>query len=79
MDYVNPKDLVQDAILLAEKKAVLSITDMLIRGALSGGFLGFTTSLTVVVTARKPRSHLPREPWARTRSQNETEKRAYGR
>ena len=42
----------QDAITLAEKKAALSITDMLIRGALSGVFLGFATSLAVVVTAQ---------------------------
>ena len=52
MDYVNPKDLLRDAIALAEKKAALSVTDMLIRGALSGVFLGFATSLAVVVTAQ---------------------------
>ena len=52
MDYVNPKDLVQDALIVAEKKASLSVGDMLVRGSLSGVFLGFATSLAVVVTAQ---------------------------
>ncbi len=52
MDYVNPNELVQEAVLVATKKASLSIYDMLIRGALSGVFLGFATSLAVVVTAQ---------------------------
>ena len=52
MDYVNPRELIQDAIAVAEKKASLSVTDMLIRGTLSGVFLGFATSLAVVVTAQ---------------------------
>ena len=52
MDYVNPKELVQEAVTVAEKKASLSVGDMLIRGALSGVFLGFATSLAVVVTAQ---------------------------
>ena len=52
MDYVSPKGLVEDAIALAEKKAALGVGDMLIRGALSGVFLGFATSLAVVVTTQ---------------------------
>ncbi len=52
MDYVNPKDLVQEAVLAAKKKSTLRVSDMLIRGALSGVFLGFATSLAVVVTAQ---------------------------
>jgi formate transporter len=52
MDYVNPKELVQEALVVAEKKASLSVGDMLIRGALSGVFLGFATSLAVVTTAQ---------------------------
>jgi formate transporter len=52
MDYVNPKELMQDALALAEKKASLSVPDMLIRGTLSGVFLGFATSLAVVVTSQ---------------------------
>jgi formate/nitrite transporter len=52
MDYVNPNDLMHEALGLAKKKASLSVTDMLIRGALSGVFLGFATSLAVMVTAQ---------------------------
>lgn len=52
MDYVNPKELVREAILVARKKASLSVGDMLIRGVLAGVFLGFATSLAVVVTAQ---------------------------
>lgn len=52
MDYVNPKELMHDALVAAEKKASLAVSDMLIRGILSGVFLGFATSLAVVVTAQ---------------------------
>lgn len=52
MDYVNPKELVQDALTVAEKKASLTVGDMLLRGSLSGVFLGFATSLAVVVTSQ---------------------------
>lgn len=52
MDYVNPKDLVQDMIAVAEKKSTLSVGDMLIRGALSGVFLAFGTSLAIVTTSQ---------------------------
>jgi formate/nitrite transporter len=52
MDYVNPKELLQEAVIVAGKKASLGVSDMLIRGALSGVFLGFATSLAVEVTAQ---------------------------
>src|SRR5215467_14821260 len=52
MDYVNPKELIHDAIAVAEKKASLRVSDMLIGGTLSGVFLGFATSLAVVVTSQ---------------------------
>ncbi|HEY2822467.1 MAG TPA: formate/nitrite transporter family protein [Candidatus Acidoferrum sp.] len=48
-DYVNPKDLVREAVELAARKADLSIKDMLIRGAMAGAFLGFATSLVFTV------------------------------
>jgi formate transporter len=51
-DYVAPKDLVREAVDLAAKKADLSVRDMLIRGALSGAFLGFATSLVFTVYAQ---------------------------
>jgi formate/nitrite transporter len=51
-DYVNPKDLVREAVDLAAKKSALSVKDMLIRGALSGAFLGFATSLVFTVNSQ---------------------------
>lgn len=52
MDYINPKELLQDTLTVAEKKARLSVSDMVIRGILAGVFLGFATSLAVVVTTQ---------------------------
>lgn len=52
MDYITPKELIQDAVAVAERKADLSIGAMLLRGALSGVFLGFSTSLAVGATAQ---------------------------
>lgn len=51
-DYVNPKELLQEAVQLAKRKSDLPARDMLIRGALSGAFLGYATSLAVVVTSQ---------------------------
>src|SRR3984893_11339198 len=52
MDYVNPKDLVQEALQLAKKKSELSIRDMLIRGILAGAFLGYAASLAFMVSSQ---------------------------
>jgi formate/nitrite transporter len=52
MDYVNPQDLMRDAIVAAENKSSLAIGDMVLRGALAGVLLGFATSLAVMVTAQ---------------------------
>ena len=51
-DYVNPKELLHDAVQLAKRKSELSIPDMLIRGMLSGAFLSYATSLAVLVTSQ---------------------------
>jgi formate transporter len=51
-DYVAPKDLIREAVDLAARKADLSVKDMLIRGALSGAFLGFATSLVFTVNSQ---------------------------
>lgn len=51
-DYVSPKELLQEAVQLAKKKSELSVQDMLIRGALSGAFLGYATSLAFLVTSQ---------------------------
>ena len=52
MDYVLPADIVSDALRAGEKKAGLTITDMLLRGALAGVFLAFATSLVFVALAQ---------------------------
>jgi formate/nitrite transporter len=52
MDYVSPKDLVQEAVRLAKKKSELSVRDMLIRGILAGAFLGYATSLVFMVNSQ---------------------------
>ena len=52
MDYVPPKEIVQEAVRLAKTKSSLSIRDMLIRGMLAGAFLGYATSLALIVTAQ---------------------------
>jgi formate transporter len=51
-DYVNPKELLQEAVQLAERKSDLPARDMLIRGILAGAFLGYATSLAIVVTSQ---------------------------
>src|SRR5215470_13279738 len=51
-DYVGPQELLQEAVQLAKKKSELSVRDMLIRGALSGAFLGYATSLAFLVTSQ---------------------------
>ncbi len=52
MDYVTPNDLIADALSAAKRKAALSVSDMLLRGALSGAFLGVATSLAFMVQAQ---------------------------
>jgi formate transporter len=51
-DYVNPKELVQEAVQLAKRKSELPVRDMLIRGILAGAFLGYATSLVFVVLSQ---------------------------
>jgi formate/nitrite transporter FocA (FNT family) len=52
MDYVNPTELVSEALTVAKKKAGLAIPDLLIRGMLAGVFLGYATSLAIVVMSQ---------------------------
>ena len=51
-DHVSPTELLQEVLQLAKKKSELSVMDMLIRGALSGAFLGYATSLAFLVTSQ---------------------------
>jgi formate/nitrite transporter len=52
MDYVPPTEVVSDAMKAAVKKVGLPARDMLIRGALSGVFLGYATSLVFVALSQ---------------------------
>lgn len=49
MDYVAPPELIAEMLRAAKRKSLLSVSDMLLRGALAGAFLGFATSLVFVV------------------------------
>jgi formate transporter len=52
MDYVNPVELIEEAVATAKKKSELSVSNMLVRGALAGVFLSFATSLAFLVNAQ---------------------------
>jgi formate transporter len=52
MDNIRPAEMVAEMINVAEAKAKLSIRDMLLRGVLAGAFLGFATSLAMVITSQ---------------------------
>jgi formate transporter len=51
-DHLGPQELLQEVVQLAKKKSELSVPDMLMRGALSGAFLGYATSLAFLVTSQ---------------------------
>jgi len=52
VDYVNPKDLIQEVLQAARNKAELSVRDMLIRSFLAGAFLAYATSLVAIVLSQ---------------------------
>lgn len=52
MDNIRPEEMLNEVLRLAGAKAGLSVRDMLLRGALAGAFLGFATSLAMVVTSQ---------------------------
>ena len=52
MDYVVPTQLVAEMLEAARKKAALSVRDLMIRGILAGVFLGYATSLVMVVLSQ---------------------------
>ncbi len=47
MDYVKPAEVVENLARAGEMKSKLSVRHLLLRGALSGAFLGFATSLAI--------------------------------
>jgi len=52
MDYVTPPEVINDAMSLAKRKAGLSVRDLLLRGILAGAFLGYATSLALVIVSQ---------------------------
>jgi formate transporter len=52
LDYVQPTDLLNDAVKAASRKASLSVRDLLIRSFLAGGLLAYATSLVFVVLSQ---------------------------
>lgn len=52
MDYVQPTELLKDAIQAAAKKAALPVRDLLIRSFLAGGLLAYATSLVFIVLSQ---------------------------
>jgi len=52
MAYVKPENVVENMLQAGASKAGLSIKDMLIRGALSGVFLGYATTLAIAAATQ---------------------------
>jgi formate/nitrite transporter len=52
MDNIRPGEMVAEMLTVAQTKSRLPIRDLLLRGALAGAFLGFATSLAMVVTSQ---------------------------
>jgi len=52
MDYVTPPEIIKEAMSLAKRKAALAIPDLLLRGILAGAFLGYATSLALVIVSQ---------------------------
>jgi formate transporter len=52
MDYVSPQDTINEVRQVAIRKTSLSVGQMLLRGALAGVFLGYATSLAMVINSQ---------------------------
>jgi len=52
MDHVSAQDVIAEARQVAVRKASLSAGQLLLRGALAGGLLGYATSLAMVVVSQ---------------------------
>jgi formate/nitrite transporter len=52
MDNLTPNELIAEVLRAAKRKSELRVFDMLLRGALSGVFLGFATSMVFVIQAQ---------------------------
>jgi hypothetical protein len=52
LDYVQPSDLLNEAVKAASRKVSLSVRDLLIRSFLVGGLLAYATSLVFIVLSQ---------------------------
>ncbi len=52
MDYLKPTEVVASMIEAGTRKGALSVTDLLVRGALSGGILGIATMLAITAAVQ---------------------------
>lgn len=52
MAYVKPEEVVENMLLAGAKKASLPVKQLLIRGFLSGAFLGYATTLAILAAAQ---------------------------
>ena len=52
MAYVKPEDVVESMLQAGAKKAGLPVKDMLIRGMLSGAFLGYATTMAATAATQ---------------------------
>src|ERR1700676_1476389 len=52
MDYLKPTEVVALMIETGTRKSTLSVNDLLVRGALSGGILGIATTLAITAAVQ---------------------------
>jgi formate/nitrite transporter len=52
LDYVQPSELLNEAVKAASRKVSLSVRDLLIRSFLAGGLLAYATSLVFIVLSQ---------------------------
>src|SRR5262249_54053272 len=52
MDYLKPAEVVSAMVEAGKRKAALSVSDLLVRGALSGAILGIATQLAVTAAVQ---------------------------
>jgi len=52
MDYLKPAEVVSAMIEAGARKAALSVSDVLVRGALSGAILGIATHLAITAAVQ---------------------------
>jgi formate/nitrite transporter len=52
MDYLKPTEVIASMVEAGTRKGALSVSDLLVRGALSGGILGIATTLAITAAVQ---------------------------